>query len=49
MYTAGKVWLFAGLSVLVIDSLGQVAASTDTTSTDTASTAASTSDNYRRW
>ena len=50
MYKAGKVWLFAGLSALVIGSLGQITASADTTSTDSiyttdiASTTDSTSD-----
>ncbi|MGL5888109.1 MAG: KxYKxGKxW signal peptide domain-containing protein, partial [Leuconostoc suionicum] len=34
MYKAGKVWLFAGLSALVIGGLGQITASADTTSTD---------------
>ncbi|MER2234483.1 MAG: KxYKxGKxW signal peptide domain-containing protein, partial [Leuconostoc mesenteroides] len=33
MYKAGKVWLFAGLSALVIGGLGQITASADTTST----------------
>lgn len=50
MYKAGKVWLFAGLSALVIGGLGQITASADTTSTnsvyttDTASTTDSASD-----
>ncbi|WP_273753004.1 KxYKxGKxW signal peptide domain-containing protein, partial [Leuconostoc mesenteroides] len=50
MYKAGKVWLFAGLSALVIGGLGQIIASADTTSTnsvyttDTASTTDSASD-----
>ncbi|WP_273709433.1 KxYKxGKxW signal peptide domain-containing protein [Leuconostoc mesenteroides] len=50
MYKAGKVWLFAGLSALVIGGLGQITASADTISTnsvyttDTSSTTDSASD-----
>lgn len=43
MYKAGKVWLFAGLSALVIGGLGQITASADTTSTASVYTTDTTS------